>query len=45
MTGSNPVKHVLIALSLSALLFLIAGDQWSKNIKTIKPVQPVAKAS
>lgn len=45
MKSTNPTRHVIIALALSALFFVVAGDKWSANIKNIKPVQPVAKAS
>lgn len=41
--GSNPVRHVIIALSLSAVLFIIAGDQWSRNVGMIRPVRLVQK--
>lgn len=41
MTDGNPVRHVLIAWSLAALLFVIAGDKWSQNIGRIQPVHPV----
>lgn len=41
--GSNPVRHVIIALALSGVLFLIAGDRWSKNIGQLQPVRPVQK--
>jgi hypothetical protein len=37
----NPVRHVLIALTLSIVTFVIAGDNWNKNIRYFKPVKPV----
>jgi len=36
--GGNPTRHVLIALALTAMVFIIAGDQWNKNISKIQPV-------
>lgn len=45
MNSTNPTRHVIIALALSALLFVIAGDKWNANIRTIQPVKPAAKAS
>jgi hypothetical protein len=35
----SPTRHVLIALSLTALLFVIAGDSWGDRIGAIKPVR------
>lgn len=43
MESSNAVRHVVIALSLSAFLFVIAGDAWNRNIKNVKPVRVVKK--
>lgn len=43
MNSANPVRHVIIALSLSALLFVIAGDSWSRNIGKLQPVRAVRK--
>jgi hypothetical protein len=40
--AGNPTKHVLVALALSALLFVLAGDKL--HLKTIVPVQPAQKA-
>lgn len=40
---SNGVRHVIIALSLSALLFIIAGDSWSRNIGKLQPVRAVQR--
>jgi hypothetical protein len=36
--NGNPIRHVIIALSLSAILFVIAGDRWSANIGKLQPV-------
>lgn len=41
--GANPVRHVIIALALSAIVFVIAGDSWSRNIGKLRPVRPVQK--
>jgi len=41
--GSNPVRHVIIALALAGLLFIIAGDSWSRNIGRLQPVRPVQR--
>ncbi len=41
--GTNPVRHVLIALSLTAVLFIIAGDSWSANVGRLQPVRAVRK--
>lgn len=35
----NPTKHVLIALMLTAGLFIVAGDRWNENIGRIRPVK------
>lgn len=40
----NPTKHVLIALMLTALLFIIAGDHWADGIGAVKPVRIAPKA-
>lgn len=41
----NPTKHVLIALMLTAALFIIAGDRWDEGIGSIKPVRVAPKGS
>lgn len=41
----NPVRHVLIALSLSIATFIVAGDNWNRNLKYFKPVAPVQAKS
>lgn len=43
MEGSNAVRHVIVALSLSAILFVIAGDAWNRNIRAFQPVRVVRK--
>ena len=43
MNTANPVRHVILALALAGVLFIIAGDQWSRNIASLRPVRPVAK--
>jgi hypothetical protein len=40
---SNAIRHAIIALSFSALLFVIAGDSWSRNIGKLQPVRAVRK--
>lgn len=39
----NGTRHVVIALTLTAVLFIIAGDQWSARIGAIQPVRPAPK--
>jgi hypothetical protein len=34
----NPTRHVLIALSLTAVIFVLADKAWTGNIAKIKPV-------
>lgn len=41
--GANPTRHVIIALALSAILFVIAGDKWSSRISYFQSVRPVRK--
>ena len=41
----NPTKHVLIALMLTAVLFIVAGDRWDEGIAAIKPVGIAPKAA
>lgn len=40
----NPVRHVVIAMSLTAVLFLIAGDRWNERVKMFRSVKPAPKA-
>lgn len=39
----NPTRHVVIALSLTAVLFIIAGDQWNARIAAFGPVSPAPR--
>ena len=39
----NPVKHVVIAMILTAVLFIIAGDRWNERIGQFQPVTPRIK--
>lgn len=39
----NATRHVVIALALTAVLFVIAGDRWSERVALIKPVRPAPK--
>ena len=39
----NGPRHVIIAMSITAILFLIAGDSWNERIGRYKPVQAAAK--
>jgi hypothetical protein len=39
----NPTRHVLIALTLTAILFVIAGDSWNARIAKLQPVRPAPK--
>jgi hypothetical protein len=39
----NPTKHVVIALGLTAILFIIAGDSWNERIAKVQPVMPAPK--
>jgi len=41
---SNPVRHVVIALLLSLVTFVVAGDNWNASINRFQPVRPVGKA-
>ena len=34
----NPTRHVLIALALTAIVFIVGGAGWQSNIAKIKPV-------
>lgn len=39
----NPTKHVLIAMMLTALLFIVAGDRWNDGVKALKPITVAPK--
>jgi hypothetical protein len=41
--NGNPRRHVIVALALSAILFLVAGDRWNERISAFGPVRPVRK--
>lgn len=39
--NDNPTRHVLVALSLSALVMLVAGSRWTSGIAALHPVRVV----
>lgn len=39
----NPTRHVIIALSLTAVLFVIAGDRWNERIGRLQSVSPAPR--
>lgn len=39
--NDNPTRHVIVALALTAAIFVIAGDDWNAKIAKIVPVRPV----
>jgi hypothetical protein len=41
----NGPRHVVIALGLTLILFVIAGDQWSARIGAFRPVGIAPKAT
>lgn len=43
MEGSNPTRHVLIALALTAAIFIMAGETASAKLRAIVPVRSVRK--
>lgn len=40
----NPTRHVVIALTLSALILFIAGNRWQPAISKVGPIRPTPKA-
>lgn len=45
MDSSNPTKHVVIALMLTAAILIIAGDRWNERIGAFHAVKPASKGS
>jgi len=41
----NATRHIVIAMSLTLLLFLIAGDSWADRIGAVRPVRIAPKVS
>lgn len=41
--NGNPARHVIIALSLAAVILIIAGDGWNARLAALQPVQPAPK--
>lgn len=41
MNGGNPTRDVIVALALTALVLIIAGDKWNSNVSLFQPVRPV----
>lgn len=39
----NPSRHVIIAMTLTALIIFAAGDGWSSRIKRYGPVKAAEK--
>lgn len=39
----NPIRHIVIAMTLSVAVFIVAGDRWNERIRSFKPVTPVSK--
>ena len=35
----NPVRHVVVALGLTAILFVLAGDSWNERVAKVQPVR------
>ena len=43
--NGNATRHVVTAMALTFLLFLIAGDQWNARISRFGPVTAAPKAT
>jgi len=43
MQTTNPTRHVLIALMVTAIVLVIAGDKWQPNVAKLGAVRPVQK--
>jgi hypothetical protein len=43
VNGSNPTRHVIVALALSVLIYIVADDRWNTRLRKITPVRAVAK--
>lgn len=39
----NATRHVVLALALTAVLFVIAGDRWNARVRYFQPVRPAPK--
>jgi hypothetical protein len=39
----NPIRHIVIAMTLSIATFIVAGDRWNERIKSFKPVKAAPK--
>lgn len=40
---SNPLRHIVIAMTLSIAVFVVAGDRWNERIRAFKPVKAAPK--
>lgn len=40
----NPTRHVVIALTLSALVLFLASAQWEPTVRRVVPVRAASKA-
>lgn len=43
MDGTNPTRHVLVALMVTAIVLIIAGDKWSPVVGSLGAVRPIRK--
>lgn len=41
----NPTRHVVIALALTAVLFIVAGDKWNARVARFQPVSPAPRGT
>ena len=39
----TPTQHVLLALSLTAVLFIIASDGWGASVAKVQPISAAPK--
>lgn len=39
----NPLRHIIIAMTLSIAVFVIAGDRWNERIRSFQPVSAASK--
>lgn len=39
----NPLRHIVIAMTLSIAVFIVAGDRWNERIRSFKPVTAATK--
>lgn len=39
----TPTHHVMLSLSLSLVILIVAGDSWTDRVRRFQPVQAVAR--